>query len=148
MPDGQPEAPNDPWIRSTNALKVLDSGQAPSRIILQSDPFQVAMSFTFGGITVVYGVVATPLDFTVNYYYTELGGTNDGTLGTATGTTQAGVLTYDDTGAAGSTTTVSVAAGTLPVGVYRLTAVVNFTVGGTVPQGYYAFTDGPVIEIV
>jgi|SRR5215472_372200 len=148
MPAGQPEAPNDPSIDSTNALKILDSGLPTSRIIESTKAFDVAMSFTFGGTSVAPGVVATPLTFTVSYYYTELGATVAGALGTVTGTTQAGVMTYDDTGAAGSTTTLSVPASTLAVGVYRLTAVVNFTSPGGAAQGYYAFTDGPVIEIV
>lgn len=146
MNAGQPEFPNDPSISSDNHLKVLEEGTKTSRIIEVHRDFDVAMSFTFDG-TMAEGLVKIPLTFTIRYYYDGLGGTGGGKLGSVTHDTQELVFHYDDASPAGSETTLHVDAGTLPVGAYRLSAVVDFTAGGAA-QEIYAFSDGPVIEIV
>ncbi|MGE5137042.1 MAG: hypothetical protein ACM32E_29635 [Gemmatimonadota bacterium] len=127
-------------------MKVLETGTRTSRIIEFDRDFDVAMSFTFDG-TMAEGLVEIPLQFTIKYYYDGLGGTGGGTLGSVTGNTQKLQFHYDDASPAGSETKLHVPAQTLAVGEYRLSAVVDFTASGA-DQQMYAFTDGPVIEIV
>ena len=146
MPAGQPEAPNDPSIKSGNSLDVIDAGQKTNLIIEVTRAFQVVMEFELDG-GFANTLVAAPMSFTVTYYYDELGGANEGVLGTVTKNTQAGQLKYNATTPAGSETVLNVAAGALPVGTYRLNSRVTFKLGAaTVPL--FAFTDGPVIDIV
>src|SRR5215470_14849376 len=119
---GQPEAPNDPSISSGNVLQVLEAGTPTGLIIESNRSFQVGMAFQLAG-TIAAGLVGVPLTFTVRYYYDELGGPSEGSLGSVTQNTQAGQFTYDATTPAGSATALLVAAGTLLKGSYRLNGV-------------------------
>ena len=142
---GQPEAPNDPSILPA-PIQVLEQGDKTSLIIETNRSFDVAMGFTLAG-SMATGLVAAPLTFTIRYYYDQLDVAAKGLLTTVTHNTQPGQFVYNEATPTGSTTTAPVPAGKLAVGIYRLEAVVNFTIG-TASQEIYAFTDGPVIEIV
>jgi hypothetical protein len=152
MPDGQPAPPNNPSIISANALQVLEAGQPTNLIIEKDRAFQIAMEFTLGG-SIASGLVGVPLTFTIKYYFDELAGPAEGMFPNSPviKTTKAGELTYNATTPVGSETVLDVAPNTLTPATYRLNAVVNFAIVTptvTVPQGFYAFTDGPIIEIV
>ena len=146
MPPGQPEAPNDPSIQSGNSLDVLDAGQKTNLIIEVTRAFQVAMEFELAGF-IASLLVGAPMTYTVTYTFDELGGANEGVLGAVTKNTQAGQLKYNAATPAGAETVLNVAAGALPPATYRLNSRVTFKLGAAnVPL--FAFTDGPVIEIV
>jgi hypothetical protein len=146
MHPGQPQAPNDPSISSGDVLQVLEAGTPTGLIIESTRNFDLGMEFQLAG-TMAAGLVGAPLTFTVRYYYDEMGGPNEGSLGSVTKTTQAGQLTYNATTPAGSETALQVLAGALTPGTYRLNGVVSFKFGAADLQ-LYAFTDGPVIQVV
>ena len=146
MPDGQPAPPNDPSIKSADALQVLEAGTPTSRIVDATKDFQIAMEFEFAG-GMAAGLVASPLKYTITYYYDQLGGPSEGTLGSVSKDTKAGELKYNATTPAGSETLLNVPAGTLAKGSYQLNSEVTFKIGA-VPQGLYAFTQGTGIQIV
>lgn len=107
---GQPAAPNDPSISSGDALQVLDAGTPTGLIIESNRDFQVAMEFQLAG-TMAAGLVGAPLTFNVRYYFDELGGPNEGLLGSVTKNTQNGQLTYNAATPPGSETTLTVTQG-------------------------------------
>jgi hypothetical protein len=145
MPDGQPQAPNDPSIVSGNALDVLEAGQPTNLIIERTRAFQVAMQFQLAGA--LASALVGALEYQIRYFFDELGGPNEGSLGTVAKLTKAGQLKYDAKTPAGAETVLDVPANKLTPGTYKLNAAVSFRIAG-VNFPMFAFTDGPVIEIV
>jgi hypothetical protein len=142
---GQP----DTELGTAAAIIVLDPNTQPSNLIVDEDSkFSVAMEFTVTGLT---RFLLGYLHFHVVYTYESIGGQAEGVLGTKDGDTVAGQVKYNDKeGPANTWTTYEVQPHKLNPGVYRLAAVVTFTLGpirGPIPWPITGFTESPAIQV-
>lgn len=151
---GQPQliCPIDPAIAlgiDAYELVVTDPSGTPSSLIIDAGSnFDLSVNFRVGGVAKA-AFKAAGDDIEVNYFYEGYGATATEGIFNATpvivtsdkgkdSTTCAGALEYgDDTG-------FTVAAGTLPPGLYKLSAVVS----PDSTWGMFAFVEGPVIRQV
>jgi hypothetical protein len=137
---GQPGPGSNPVITiDCTSVQVADPMGSPSNLIIQStDAFQVTANWHLAGWLANW-LVGLGVQYSVRYNYESMGPGPEGTLGVVgPKPTIAAQLNYG-----APDTTLTVPAGTLPAGVYRLTAVVSF--GGSPP--ITAFNEGPMIEI-
>ncbi|HEX4814600.1 MAG TPA: hypothetical protein VFV66_17810 [Nonomuraea sp.] len=147
-----PPNPGQPGseISSTAPLTVLDPAGTPSNLIIRrSDPFQVAMEFELLASGVSQALLGT-MEYQVQYFAESIGPGPDVALGSVTRKTVAGQRAYSDTAPAAAVTTRNVPANTLPAGIYRLGAVVSFTIPAAPTPTRLpvtAFADGPTIQI-
>jgi hypothetical protein len=142
---GQPNTELD----TAAAIIVLDPNTQPSNLIVDEDEkFSVAMEFTVTGLS---RFLLGHLNFQVVYTYESIGGGAEGTLGTKNGTTVAGQFKYNhQEGPANSWTTLEVQPPKLQSGVYRLSAVVTFTLGPIrhpIAWPITGFTESPAIQV-
>lgn len=119
---GNPEKGSNPVLTiDCTSLNVADPAGIPSNhIIMETDPWEVSVDWEFDGFLAKW-LVALNIPYTVTFFYEGVGGAPDGTLGKVNSTTNAGQTAYKAVD-----TTFKVAAGTLPAGIYELTAVVSF----------------------
>jgi hypothetical protein len=142
---GQP----DTELGTAAAIIVLDQNTQPSNLIVDEDTaFAVAMEFTVSGLS---RFLLGHLHFQVVYTYESIGGGPEGTLGTKNGDTVANQFTYNDQqGPPNTWTTLPVQPNTLQPGVYRLSAVVTFTLGPIrhpIQWPITGFTESPAIQV-
>lgn len=142
---GQPKDELD----TAAAIIVLDPNTQESNLIVDEDEkFSVAMEFTVTGLS---KFLLGYLHFKVVYTYESIGGGGEGTLGERNGDTVAGQFKYNDrAGPSNTWTTYEVQPNKLRSGVYRLSAVVTFTLGPiTHPIAWpiTGFTESPAIQV-
>jgi len=117
---GNPEAGTNPFIGIDGTdLKIQSPNGPDSWVIPVTDTFTVSMRWGLSGGFASW-LVGLPLTYTVTYTFAGLGNPN-GLQHNVTKTTTAGVLSYG-----APDTTVTIAAGSLPVGKYEILATVTF----------------------
>ncbi len=149
---GQPDAGTNPaiGIDGTN-LQISGTGLAPDTWVIPiSQDFQVAMEFELTGSFAMWVLTQPSVNFTVTYTFGGRGNPDGPLLSvgpvpvTSASPNPPAVPPNMPPFIIGATDTAAqVAAGSLPVGLYELTAVVTF--GGNPPMS--AFTDLPVVEV-
>ena len=152
MPNGggQPEPGSNPYITmGCDNFVCHDMGTFPSTlpsdlVIAVSSPFCVSVDFHLAGAVwpalLALAAAVPGGDFRVTYRYESQGAGPEGTLGTVNVAAVAGKLQYAE-----PETKLTVPAGVLPVGVYKLVAVVNSTIPAL--QWVTGFYEGPMIQI-
>ena len=134
---GNPEAGTNSFVGIDGTGLITSSPNGPDTwVIPVSDSFTVAMSWELTGIFAPW-LAGLGLSYTVRYRFAGLGNAG-GVTHTVTKTTVAGQTVYG-----APETTVTVAAGSLPVGTYEVLATVTF--GGHPPMT--AFIEIPVLDI-
>ena len=134
---GNPEAGTNPFIGIDGTdLKIQSPNGPDSWVIPVTDTFTVSMRWGLSGGFASW-LVGLPLTYTVTYTFAGLGNPN-GLQHNVTKTTTAGVLSYG-----APDTTVTIAAGSLPVGKYEILATVTFA--GNPPMS--AYVEMPVLDI-
>jgi hypothetical protein len=134
---GNPEAGTNPFVGIDGTGLTITSPNGPDTwVIPVSDAFTVAMTWDLTGIFANW-LASLGLTYTVTYTFAGLGNAN-GAQKSVTKTTVASQTTYGP-----PETTVTVPAGSLPVGKYELLATVTF--GGNPPMS--AFIEIPVLDI-
>jgi hypothetical protein len=134
---GNPEAGTNPFVGIDGTGLTITSPNGPDTwVIPVSDAFTVAMTWDLTGIF-AHWLASLGLTYTVTYTFAGLGNAN-GAQKSVTKTTVASQTTYG-----ALDTTVTVPAGSLPVGKYELLATVTF--GGNPPMS--AFIEIPVLDI-
>jgi hypothetical protein len=134
---GNPEAGTNPFVGIDGTGLTITSPNGPDTwVIPVSDAFTVAMTWDLTGIF-AHWLASLGLTYTVTYTFAGLGNAN-GAQKSVTKTTVAAQTTYG-----APATTVTVPAGSLPVGKYELLATVTF--GGNPPMS--AFIEIPVLDI-
>jgi hypothetical protein len=139
MPDhgGNPEAGTNPWIGIDSTNLTITSPNGPDTWVLPvTDTFTVSMLWNLTGIFALW-LASLHLSYTVTYTFAGLGNAN-GATHTVTKSTKTGQTSYG-----APDTTVTVPAGSLPVGKYELLATVTF--GGNPPMS--AYIELPVLDI-
>jgi hypothetical protein len=127
-------------------LAIRDFGGNASNLIFQTtDTIRLALEFEVDGIF-AGPWTAAPTNFTVTYFFEQLGGPFDSAVAVVNGVTAPGQLEYDFSGGTDNTAATFALAG-LPTGTYKITAVANFTTTGGFPWPVTAFYEGPVIQI-
>ena len=133
---GNPEAGTNSFIGIDGTALAISSPNGPdSWVIPVSDAFTVSMTWELTGFFANW-LASLGLAYTVTYTFSGLGN-NNGTSLPVSGTTT-GPTTYGP-----PDTTLTVPAGTLPVGTYELLATVTF--GGNPPMS--AYIEIPVLDI-
>jgi hypothetical protein len=134
---GNPEAGTNPFIGIDGTdLKIQSPNGPDSWVIPSTDAFTVSMRWGLTGLFALY-LVGIPITYTVTYTFAGLGNPSGGPL-SVTNTTVPGQTSYGD-----PATTVTVPAGSLPVGQYELLATVTFA--GNPPMS--AYVEIPVLQI-
>ena len=134
---GNPEAGTNPFIGIDGTNLTITSPSGPdSWVVPASDDFTVAMSWELTGFFAPW-LAALGLTYTVTYTFAGLGIPNGPQL-TVIQATLAGQTSYGP-----PDTTVTVPAGSLPVGQYEVLATVTF--GGSPPMS--AFIEIPVLDV-
>lgn len=137
---GQPELNSNPFISvGCNVLNIEDPAGTPSDLIIQANqPFDVWTKFELAG-TFANWFTSLPISYSVEYFFEQKGGNNDGSLASVgPKNTIGGQLVYGK-----AETQATVPANKLTPGLYEISVVVNFN--GTPPMT--AFADGPVIQV-
>ena len=133
---GNPEAGTNPFIGIDGTDLAISSPSGPDTwVIPVSDDFTVSMTWELTGAFASW-LASLGLAYTVTYTFSGLGN-NNGTSVAVVGTTT-GATTYGP-----PDTTLTVPAGSLPVGTYELLATVTF--GGNPPMS--AYIEIPVLDI-
>lgn len=141
-----PGQPQHPPVLSFNCsdIHVYETAGAmnPTTIVSAAAPFYLSADFVFSdaiaiGLVGVLSALPGP-QWTISYSVESLGIGPEIELGSVSGNFVAGQLTYKD-----PATRLTVPAGKLPTGLYRLVAVV------TLPKmpGVTGFYEGPTIQI-
>jgi hypothetical protein len=134
---GNPEAGTNPFIGIDGTGLTITSPNGPdSWVIPVSDDFTVAMTWQLTGFFAPW-LAGLGLSYTVTYTFAGLG-SPDGPSLTVSQNTASGQTAYGP-----PETTVTVPAGSLPVGQYELLATVTF--GGNPPMS--AYIEIPVLEV-
>jgi hypothetical protein len=134
---GNPEAGTNPFLGIDGTALSISSPNGPdSWVIPVSDAFTVSMTWELTGFFAPW-LAGLGLAYTVTYVFAGLGNGN-GTTQAVASTTVTGQTTYGP-----PETTVTVPAGSLPVGTYELLAAVTF--GGNPPMS--AYIEIPVLDI-
>jgi hypothetical protein len=134
---GNPEALTNPYIGIDGTGLTITSQNGPDNwVIPVSDEFTVAMTWELTGGFALW-LASLGLTYTITYTFAGLGSGNVVTE-SLTATTVAGQTTYGP-----ADTTVTVAANSLPVGMYELLATVTF--GGFPPMS--AYIEIPVVDV-
>lgn len=142
---GQPQAPNAVLSFDCKDVHVHETPTSmdPSTIVSASAPYYLSADFAFGG-AVAQGLVnvlaSLPgTQWRIRYSAESLGAGPEVSLGTVNGSFTSGQLAYSN-----PATRLTVAAGALPAGVYRLVAVI------TLPNlpGVTGFYEGPTIQVI
>lgn len=134
---GNPEAGTNPWVGIDGTGLQITSPNGPDTwVIPVSDTFTVSMSWELTGLFASF-LAGIPITYTVTYTFAGLGNGN-GPTHHVTKTTVAGQTSYG-----APETTVTVSAGSLPVGKYELLATVTFA--GNPPMS--AYVEIPVLDI-
>ena len=134
---GNPEAGTNSFIGIDGTGLAITSPNGPDTwVIPVSDDFTVSMTWELTGIFAPW-LAGLGLAYTVTYTFAGLGNAN-GTSQSVASTTVAGQTTYG-----APVTTVTVPAGSLPVGTYEVLATVTF--GGNPPMS--AYIEIPVLDI-
>jgi hypothetical protein len=130
-------------------LAIRDFGGNASNLIFQTtDTIRLALEFEVDGIF-AGPWTAAPTNFTVTYFFEQLGGPFAAAVAVVNGVTNAGQLEYDFS-VGTDNTAATFALGAVPglvAGTYKVTAVANFTTAGGFPWPVTAFYEGPVIQI-
>ena len=123
-------------IREQNP--VAGALQEPQFIIPVTSDFVADVSFEISGLlaNTVTCIAMPPPPYEVSVHAESIGVGQEGEIGSATGNLVCGQLDY--------TQSVTIPAGTLDIGVYKLVAVVKFT-GTTPPLPMIGFTDNPIM---
>ncbi|MEZ4868367.1 MAG: hypothetical protein R3C14_43970 [Caldilineaceae bacterium] len=111
----------------------------PANIIQTDDPWDVKVDWSISG-------VAAPFlggDWKVTVYVESIGPGPEQQVGT---TANVPLASVSPAFTRNYTTTVSVGAGTLPAGSYKLVTLLNYSNGG-LPQEMAAFDDGTIIQL-
>lgn len=142
------EPENAPFFEGVAQVEVLDPGDAPAAIINTADNFKVAVNWKITG-SHANGMLPfmTNSEWRVSSYVESLGPGDDKQIGA----TQA-VPFPDGTPSLPSEreyeTEISVTAGDLDPGTYRLiTVILAVDTTGPTPLQYAAFVDGPTIQL-
>jgi len=134
---GNPEAGTNPILGIDGTGLLIKSPSGPDTwVIPVTDTFEVSMSWELTGLFAAW-VAGLHVTYTVTYTFAGLGNLN-GPTHTVTKKTKTGSLTYG-----APDTTVTVSAGSLPVGKYEVLATVTF--GGNPPMS--AYVEIPVLDI-
>jgi len=134
---GNPEAGTNPFVGIDGTALTITSPNGPDTwVVPVSDTFTVAMTWELTGIFALW-LASLDLTYEVTYTFAGLGNAN-GTTKSVTKHTVAGHTTYK-----APDTTVSIPAGSLPVGKYELLATVTFA--GNPPMS--AFIEIPVLDV-
>jgi hypothetical protein len=134
---GNPEAGTNSFIGIDGTALAITSPAGPDTwVIPVSDAFTVSMTWELTGNFAAW-LASLGLAYTVTYTFAGLGNAN-GTTQSVASTTIAGQTTYGP-----PVTTVTVPAGSLPVGTYEVLAMVTF--GGNPPMS--AYIEIPVLDI-
>ncbi len=142
---GQPQIGTNPFIAmDCNNLVCNEPGLPSSLIVNAAAPFQLSVNFNLAGsvwpaILALAAAVPGP-DFQIQYSYESMGAGPEGTLGAVNVNANAGQLNYS-----APQTALNIAAGSLPVGTYKLVA----TVRTLIPMlGWVTgFQEGPIIQV-
>jgi hypothetical protein len=134
---GNPEAGTNPWVGIDGTGLLIQSPSGPDAwVIPVTDTFKVSMSWELTGFFALW-IVSRPITYTVTYTFAGLGNPG-GPTHTVTKNTVTGQTIYG-----APETTVTVAAGSLPVGKYEVLATVTFA--GNPPMS--AYVEIPVLDI-
>jgi hypothetical protein len=134
---GNPEAGTNPFVGIDGTGLTLTSPNGPDTwVIPVSDAFTVSMKWELTGIF-AHWLAGLHLAYTVTYTFAGLGNAN-GPQKSVTKHTVTGQTSYE-----APETTVTMPAGSLPVGKYEVLATVTF--GGHPPMS--AFVEIPVLDI-
>lgn len=134
---GNPEAGTNSFIGIDGTALAISSPNGPDTwVIPVSDTFTVSMTWELTGVFAAW-LASLGLAYTVTYTFAGLGNANGASLSMAS-TTVALQTTYGP-----PDTTVTVPAGSLPVGTYEVLATVTF--GGNPPMS--AYIEIPVLDI-
>jgi hypothetical protein len=145
---GQPAPGSNPFITfDCNQIIVRELGPLAlpeTTVIEETRSWQVSVRFQFAGIFAPW-LVNLNLPVRVTLRAESMGPGAEQVLGDITISTQAGQLVYGP-GLPGTDPTITVPAGTLLQGVYKLVAVVTFP--GTPPPPMAGFMEGPIIQVI
>lgn len=134
---GNPEAGTNSFIGIDGTALTITSPNGPDAwVIPVTDAFTIAMTWELTGFFAKW-LAGLGLSYTVTYTFAGLGNPN-GTSHSVTKTTMPLVTTYGP-----PKTTVTVPAGSLPVGKYEVLATVTF--GGNPPMS--AYIEIPVLDV-
>ena len=136
---GEPECGSNLFIGiDCTGLTVTDLDAVPSGLILNSaSPFQLNADFKLCGTFAPF-FAGLLLPYSVTYYADQIGGPIDIVLGVKPNNLVANQLVYGL-----PDTTLTVPAGGLAAGIYRLAVSISF--GGAPPM--VAFFEGPTVEV-
>lgn len=138
---GQPAPGSNPWITfDVTGLAVTEGGLPSSLVIEATRAWEVAAQFEFAGMLAPW-IVSLGAPWNFRLLAESMGPGPDRVLGTLPGVTVLGTTAYGS-----PATTINVAAGTLPIGVYKLVGTV--TVTGTPPPAIAGYFEGPIVQIV
>ena len=140
---GQPQAA--PFLTfDVRSMDVTETGAislVPYTIIPRNTPFKVSTEFAFGGGFATW-LVSLGLAWFAKFYVESIGPGYEGELGSSSGTTAAGQLSY------GLPTTAVSVAGIANPGTYKLTCAITIGTGTAGPPSPIAgFVEGPMIQI-
>ena len=135
---GQPQPGTNPWITfDVTNLTVTEAGDPSNLVIETNRPFDVNVSFVFGG-SLADWIVSMGLNCDLEVTAERLGPGVDHAHSIVTPPTVVGTLNY--------TETVNIPAGALPVGRYKIVGAV--TVQGAPPPPMAGYVEGPIIQII
>ena len=138
----------DEFVLETTDLQVIRSlGDPPTNIVLFTDPFDIAL--TFQGqplpVTSVWWMMKnTNQPFRIDYYAESLDPNPDVTLGSINAVLSLAFDIYSSVNPPANRTTLTVAAGAVPRGIYRLSAKLTFTNF----VGWTGFFEGDAFQVV
>lgn len=145
---GQPARDSNPFLWfDVTGLTVVELGPPPvlpeTTVIQANQACQVRGSFEFGGWFADW-LVSLPVKWKFSVKAESMGPEPELLLGEMIGTTNAGQLGYGP-GLAAPHPAVTVPAGTLPPGVYKLVGTVAFQ--GTPPPPMAGYFEGPILQV-